>query len=143
MKKAILVFALFMLPPFAFTAPALCADSPAPVGELAPDGARFAFDKTTHDFGAIDHSLAKVECRFEFTNDGTEPLVITKTLTSCTCTKATYDKKPVPPGGRGVITVIYEVSKKDAGAFYKTIDVYSNSVDKRISLIIKGSAVEK
>lgn len=141
MKKALAFFALFMLPPFAFTAPALCADSPVSVGEFAPDGARFAFDKTTHDFGSIDHKLSKVECTFEFTNDGTEPLVITGARTSCSCTKVSYDKKPVPPGGRGTIKVIYEVSKKDAGVFYKTIDVYSNSADKRISLIIKGNAI--
>jgi hypothetical protein len=108
-----------------------------------PQGARFKFDKTTHDFGTIDHSLPKVECRFEFSNDGSEPLVITNARTSCSCTKVSYDKKPIPPGGRGTIKVIYEVSKKDAGVFYKTIDIYSNSVDKRISLIIKGNAQEK
>ncbi len=100
------------------------------------DGAHMAFEKTEYDFGSIDHSLAKVECRFEFTNDGTEPLVITRTITSCNCIKMQYDKKPVPPGGKGAVTVIYEVNKKEAGVFYKVVEVFSNSVDKRNSLII-------
>jgi hypothetical protein len=108
-----------------------------------PQGAHFKFDAMTHDFGTIDHSLASVSHRFEFTNDGTEPLVIIKTETSCTCTKTEYDKKPVPAGGRGAITVIYEVNKKDAGVFYKAVDVYSNSVDKRISLVVRGNAVAR
>ncbi len=106
------------------------------------DGAHIAFERTEHDFGNIDHSLAKVECRFEFTNDGTEPLVITKALTSCNCTKVSYDKKPVPPGGKGAITVVYEVNKKEAGVFYRVIEIYSNSVEKRNNIIIKGNAVE-
>lgn len=113
---------------------------------LAAAGAQaqhFKFDKTTHDFGTIDHSLAKVECRFEFTNDGDVPLVITRALTSCTCTIVSFDKKPVPPGGRGVIKVVYEVSKKDPGVFYKSIEIYSNSAEKRNSLIIKGNAVKR
>ena len=107
------------------------------------DGPHFKFEKTEHDFGEIPHKSKRVECRFEFTNDGSVPLVITKTLTSCSCIKVDYDKKPVMPGGKGVIIVAYEVNKKESGVFYKVIEVYSNSVDKRNNLIIKGNAVEE
>ncbi|MDR2890998.1 MAG: DUF1573 domain-containing protein [Alistipes sp.] len=111
------------------------------VSAQQPSGPHFRFDKTEHDFGDIDHSAAEVRCRFEFTNDGTAPLVITRTLTSCSCTKVEYDKRPVPPGGRGAITVIYEANKKEAGVFYKTIEIYSNSPERRNNLIIKGNAI--
>lgn len=107
-----------------------------------PSGAHFNFDKVEHNFGDIPHSSDRVEYRFEFTNDGTAPLVITRTLTSCNCTKVEYDRRPVPPGGRGAITVIYEANKKEAGVFYKTIEIYSNSPERRNNLIIKGNAVE-
>jgi hypothetical protein len=107
-----------------------------------PQGARFAFEKTEHDFGDIPHRSPRVECRFSFTNDGTAPLVITRVLTSCSCVKTEYPKKPIPPGGRGEIVVIYEVNKKEAGVFYKVIEVYSNSSDKRNNLIVKGNAIE-
>lgn len=106
------------------------------------EGAHMAFDALSHDFGDIDHRSKQIGHSFEFTNDGSEPLVITRTLTSCSCIKITHDKKPVPPGGRGTISVVYEVSKKEPGVFYKTIEIYSNSVDKRNNLIIKGNAVK-
>jgi hypothetical protein len=105
-------------------------------------GAHFAFEKTEHDFGNIPHRSPKVECRFAFTNDGASPLVITKVLTSCSCVKVNYPKKPVPPGGRGEIVVTYEVNKKEAGVFYKVIEIYSNAPEKRNNLIVKGNAEE-
>ncbi|MDR2882611.1 MAG: DUF1573 domain-containing protein [Alistipes sp.] len=107
-----------------------------------PAGPHFDFEITEHDFGDIEHSLPKVECRFRFTNDGTAPLVITKILTSCSCVKADYAKRPVPPGGEGEIVITYEVSKKEPGVFYKVIEVYSNSADRRNNLIVKGNATE-
>lgn len=132
MKKA---FSLIIL---LFAVSAVMAQEP-----VRHAGAHFAFAKTEHDFGEIPHKSKKVECRFEFTNDGTAPLVITRTLTSCSCVKVSYDKKPVMPGERGVIIVAYEVNKKESGMFYKVIDVYSNSVDKRNSLVVRGNAVEE
>ncbi len=110
--------------------------------EEKPAGPRFNFESTEYDFGNIDHDLPKVECKFTFTNDGSAPLVITKVLTSCSCVKTRYDKKPILPGGRGEIVVAYEVNKKESGVFYKVIEVYSNSVDKRNNLIVKGNAIE-
>lgn len=107
------------------------------------EGAHFAFKNVEHDFGAVPHKSKRVECRFEFTNDGSAPLVITKTLTSCTCVKVSYDKKPVMPGQKGVIVVAYEVNKKEPGVFYKVIEVYSNVPEKRTNLVIKGNAVEE
>lgn len=138
MKKAL--FVLIALGALSFQLSTVWAQEPASAPKY--DGAHIVFDKIEHDFGNIDHKLPKVECRFEFTNDGTKPLVITKALTSCSCTKVSYDKKPVPPGGTGVVTVVYEVNKKDAGVFYRVIEIYSNSVDKRNNIIIKGNAVE-
>jgi hypothetical protein len=106
-----------------------------------PAGAHIAFASTEYDFGEIAHSLPKAECRFAFTNDGTVPLVITKVLTSCSCVKVDYGKRPIPPGATGEIVVTYEVNKKEAGVFYKVIEIYSNSVEKRNNLIVKGNAI--
>ncbi len=117
-------------------------DARKPVEAPRASGARFAFKSTEHDFGDIPHRSPKVEHRFAFTNDGTAPLVITKVLTSCSCVKVNYGKKPIPPGGKGEIVVTYEVNKKESGVFYKVIEIYSNSPDKRNNLIVKGNAIE-
>ncbi|MDR0907887.1 MAG: DUF1573 domain-containing protein, partial [Rikenellaceae bacterium] len=78
-------------------------------------GAHFAFATMEHNFGKIPHATKQAQFRFEFTNDGTEPLVITRTQVSCSCVKVSYDKKPIPAGGKGAIVVVYEVSKKEPG----------------------------
>lgn len=106
------------------------------------NGPHFAFEKTEHDFGNIPHRSKLAECRFEFTNDGSAPLVITRALTSCSCVKVSYSRKPVKPGDKGIVTVAYEVNKKESGVFYKAIEVYSNSGGGRVNLIIKGNAIE-
>ncbi len=104
--------------------------------------AGIAFERTEYDFGGVPYRSPEVECRFAFTNDGAAPLVITKVLTSCSCVKVKYGKKPVPPGGTGEIVVTYEVNKKESGVFYKVIEVYSNAPDRRTNLIVKGNAIE-
>jgi hypothetical protein len=115
----------------------------AAVAQDRTQGAHFAFERTEHDFGKVAHRLSKVECVFAFTNDGTAPLVITRAATSCSCVKVNYPKKPIPPGGKGEIKVVYEVNKKEAGVFYKVIELYSNAPEKRLNLIVKGNAVEE
>ncbi len=102
-----------------------------------------AFESIEHDFGDIPHKSPKVVHRFAFTNDGTAPLVITKAVTSCSCVKVDYGKRPIPPGGRGEIVVTYEVNKKESGVFYKVIEIYSNAPEKRNNLIVKGRAIEE
>jgi hypothetical protein len=132
MKKLLLVFLLSI---FNFQFSTLGAQE-------KPQGPHMAFENTEYDFGNIPHKSPKVEHRFAFTNDGTAPLVITKALTSCSCVKVEYSKKPIPPGGRGEIIVVYEVNKKESGVFYKVIEIYSNSAERRNNLIVKGNAVE-
>lgn len=103
---------------------------------------KLVFEQSQHDFGKVEHSLARIEHRFEFTNGGSEPLVVTRAQTSCNCVRVEYPRRPVAPGARGEITVIYEVNKKEPGVFYKVVEIYSNSTPKRNNLIIKGNAVK-
>ena len=58
-------------------------------------GAHLHFYETTHDFGDIPRKGGNLVREFEFVNDGTEPLVLLRVLTSCTCTKASFSKRPV------------------------------------------------
>lgn len=82
-------------------------------------------------------------CReFTFTNDGTAPLVVTRVITSCSCLKASFPKRPVPPGGQGVIRITYEPHKSEPGVFNKVIQVYSNSVDGRDVITVQGNSID-
>lgn len=100
------------------------------------------FDTLEYDFGKVPHKCSEVKCEFAFTNTGSAPLVIIKATTSCTCTKVEFPRKPVLPGAKASLTVIYEPNKKESGVFYKAIDIYANTPEKRHTIVVKGNAVE-
>ena len=102
---------------------------------------KMQFDSLEYDFGKIPHKSESVKCEFAFTNIGSAPLVIIKAVTSCTCTKVDFPRKPVMPGAKTTLTVTYEPSKKESGVFYKAIDIYTNTPDKRHTIVVKGNAV--
>lgn len=98
------------------------------------------FEKALYDFGKIQEADGAVSYEFVFTNEGKAPLVIARIETSCACTKAAFSKKPVPPGKEGRIKVTYD-PKKQAGTFYKAIQVFSDSADPRLIVTIRGEVV--
>ncbi len=79
---------------------------------------------------------------FVFRNEGSAPLVVVRVLTSCSCFKATFPKRPVPPGGEGVIRVTYEPLKSEPGTFSKVLQIYSNSVTGREVITVQGNSIE-
>lgn len=119
------------------------ADSPqAPAGS-APAGAHMQMEVASHDFGDIERKGGDLVCEFTYLNDGTAPLVITRIITSCSCLKASFSKRPVQPGQSGVIRITYEPHKKEPGAFNKVIQIYSNSIDGRNLITVKGNSLEQ
>jgi hypothetical protein len=104
-------------------------------------GPEITFKTTTHDYGDIglgsDGSYS-----FNFTNTGNEPLILSKPRSSCGCTVPKWPKEPILPGESNNIKVTYNTSK--AGAFNKTVTVYSNAKNKSaIVLRIKGKVVKE
>ncbi len=98
---------------------------------------KLVFEVSEHDFGKISERAGKVSYDYVFENRGQGPLLILRVITACRCTKADFDKKPVQPGAKGHITVTYD-PKKQSGVFYKAIQVYSNSPERRQIIILKG-----
>ncbi len=105
------------------------------------DGAHIEFEETTHDFGHVARRGGDLTAEFEYVNDGTEPLVITRITTSCTCIKPQFIKRPLAVGERGVIRLVYEPHKMEAGAFHKVIQVHTNSVGGIRLLTVQGYSV--
>jgi hypothetical protein len=132
----------------AFTAGhAGAAQNPAPETAGAQQdakarGAHLRMEVAGHDFGDVPRKGGDLVREFTFTNDGTAPLVVTRVITSCSCLKASFPKRPVPPGGQGVIRITYEPHKSEPGVFNKVIQVYSNSVDGRDVITVQGNSIE-
>lgn len=78
---------------------------------------------------------------FKLKNTGNYPLLIQDVSTSCGCTVAKYDKKPVPPGES--TTVVLEYKPYSLGYFSKTADVVCNVPEGYVRLKISGEVVEK
>ncbi|HKK42431.1 MAG TPA: DUF1573 domain-containing protein, partial [Bacteroidales bacterium] len=63
---------------------------------------------TEHDFGTFKEEAGRQTYDFIVTNSGSNPLVIQNIVASCGCTTPLWTKQPIPPGGTGKITAIYD-----------------------------------
>ncbi|HEY4325926.1 MAG TPA: DUF1573 domain-containing protein [Mucilaginibacter sp.] len=127
MKKILLVCAVIL--GFAFSASAQDNQK-----------AEFKFNEEKHDFGKIPQGTP-VTTVFEFTNVGTEPLILTEVRPTCGCTIADYTKTPVKSGDKGLIKITYNAAV--AAPFNKTIIVTSNAKTPTKNLNIVGEVVAK
>lgn len=94
------------------------------------------FNKEVHDFGKLSEGPLATY-KFEVTNTGTAPVVISNAQASCGCTTPEFSKDAIMPGGKSVIKVGYNTSGRP-GAFTKTITVMSNAENSSVILTIKG-----
>ncbi|MCP3902169.1 MAG: DUF1573 domain-containing protein [Planctomycetes bacterium] len=93
-------------------------------------GAVIDFKKRVHDFGEI-WDVAEQTCSFEFTNTGTETLVIKDIKPSCGCTAVKLDQMTFAPGEGSAIEVSFK--PKGFGKQTKSVDVITeNSWPERI-----------
>lgn len=133
----IILFALLIS---AFPTPDLHQYSGSETAIVAAAGkASFKWTEKTHDFGKIARNKP-VTHKFEFTNNGTEPLVISEVKASCGCTVANYTKDPIAPGATGFVTATYNAA--NPGIFSKTVTINANTDDTTVLLTVKGEVVE-
>jgi len=97
------------------------------------------FEKTTYDFGDIVQGKP-VKAVFKVKNTSMVPLTIQRVKPTCGCTVADYPKDPIMPGETGKIVATYNA--KGVGPFTKTVYVYTNSTDPKITLYMKGNQIK-
>jgi hypothetical protein len=97
--------------------------------QTAPNqnGPVLTLEKKTHDFGTIAQGDV-VEEVFHFTNTGNEPLIITDARGTCGCTTPKWSREPIPPGGKGEITIGFNSAGK-SGRQDKVVTITSNAVN--------------
>ena len=66
--------------------------------------------KRIHDFGKVPSQNLRYQ--FEFFNEGADPLITYYVKGSGGDTPSKYPKKPIPPGGKGVLEVIWGAQKR-------------------------------
>ena len=106
----------------------IAAPAPAPVGPS------IQFEEKRFDFGEIKAGDV-VEHTFQFTNNGTLPLIIANVKTTCGCTATDFPKAPVMPGETASITAKFNSAGK-RGQQNKVIIVESNAIQGSAQIII-------
>lgn len=111
--------------------------------EQQTTGPRFKFETgETHDFGVVKRGPVAMHT-FEFTNVGTEPIIVMNVTPSCGCTNVEWSKNPVLPGQKGFIQLGLKTEEQH-GVFHKEVYIQSNAItphgEKRYTLYIKGNA---
>ena len=92
------------------------------------------FTEYQHDFGKVAEG-EKVGYNFTFQNKGTNSLVIFSATTTCGCTVPKYDTKPIAPGEKGNLEVVFDTSGR-SGMQTKIITVKSNASTPEVLLKI-------
>ncbi len=103
-----------------------------------PNAPVITFDKTAHDYGTI-YQKADGNCVFVYTNDGKEPLILSRVKSSCGCTIPKWSRQPLMPGQSDTIKVKYDT--KRLGSFHKSITITSNAKTSTVVLKIKGKVL--
>ena len=108
----------------------------------AIDGAGMVFENETIDYGTIPAD-SDGNRKFEFTNNGNKPLIISNTQGSCGCTVPTTPKEPIAPGAKGFIGVHYATDRAGQ-SFTKTVTVTSNAAGQETKVLtIKGNVLPR
>lgn len=105
----------------------------------ADNGAQIAFASDTYDLGTIHASKGSVTATYNFTNTGSEPLVIVSVSNGgCGCTRPDYPKQPIAPGKSGKIVIRFNPAGRK-GEFRREVRVKTNAKNaKRQTLRFNG-----
>ena len=123
-------FLIVFLAPFSVKAQNLVVLSDS----VQSEGPAMTFEVTEADLGDLRQG-EKAEYRFKFTNTGNKPLVIQNVISTCGCTVPEWPEKPVMPGEKGVLKVIFDSTGK-IGRQNKIIAIRSNipGTDKKLRI---------
>lgn len=105
-------------------------------------GPNISFENESYNFGKIPESDGTVSYVYNFTNTGSDPLIIQHVQPSCGCTTPEWSRQPVVPGGKGFIRATFNPAGRP-GSFTKTIAVTSNALQHTVVLKFSGEVISK
>lgn len=110
--------------------------------EKETNGPTIAWEKKTHDFGDIMEG-DKVEYIYKFTNEGTEPLIITNVQVTCGCTTPKgWPRDPIKPGSKAELAIQFNSTGK-FGRQNKVVTIVSNAKEGNSQVTFSANVLEK
>jgi len=102
---------------------------------------KIKFSDPKKNFGFVKKG-EKINLSYEFTNEGTQPLIIAEAKAECSCTSVTWTKEPVAPGQKGNVSVVFDTAptydRQD-----RTVEVFSNDPKSPNKIRFKGVVLNK
>ena len=95
------------------------------------------FEELTFDFGTVTEG-EKVSHTYNFTNTGSEPLVVSDAKGSCGCTVPKWPREPIAPGASSQITVEFN-SKGKKGQRNQKVTLTANTNPPQTFLSLTGT----
>ena len=104
--------------------------------------AQIKFEKISHNFGEIAEDGGSVEQTFTFSNTLSKPVVIVSANSSCGCTTAEFSRKPVMPGEKSSIKVVFNPMNYP-GPFARKISIVTSEGALKETLLITGKVLPR
>ena len=108
---------------------------------LAAEAAYMKFENIRIQAQPLFETDAPVTYEYRLENTGTQPLTITRIVSTCSCVTATYDRMQVQPGQNGIIFLRYDPAGHP-GRFERRVFVYTGE-NKQPSAILRLAVVVK
>lgn len=124
---------------FLFTGVLACGAAAAAPQEKPRQNEGIVAERTSHDFGEIPQGEVRTA---EFPLTASDDIVVLLSAsTNCECTTASYPRKPLRRGEKGVVTVRYEA--RDKGYFRKvaTLRYTAGGKTRTLMLSVSGSVI--
>lgn len=103
--------------------------------------AKIEIKESKQNFGFVKKGEV-VKLKYEISNVGNEPLMINNIDISCSCTTAEFDKKPIPPQQKTVVTIIFD-TKTVYDRQDRVVLLHSNDQKSPHKLRYKGVVLNK
>ena len=124
------------------TTPAdMSAAAPAQPGVAAPAGptTSLSFGESSFDFGTVTEGEI-ITHTFNFTNTGSEPLIVADARGTCGCTVPSKPTAPIAPGETGEITVRFDTRNK-VGKRNQRVTITANTEPAQTYISLDGEVV--
>ncbi|MFO7868542.1 MAG: DUF1573 domain-containing protein [Bacteroidales bacterium] len=138
MKNILYLFVCMMFPVFAF---GQWGDEDSNDNQISHDklettnAARAQWTADVIDVGNTLHNQP-IQAKFEVTNTGNAPLIISKVAPACDCTAPDWPKRPIMPGQKAYIVLEYDA--ESLGKFQKGAVVTMNTNPSQYNIVMKG-----
>ncbi len=115
----------------------LLTPTPKPVNDSMP---AIEVSQDRFDLGDVKKG-EKRKLEYIFTNTGNADLLV-EIVTACKCAELNWTREPIPPGGQGAVSVVYDSTTSDPGELEKVVVMVANTEPLVTELFFDVNVVE-